>query len=197
MYVDDRRRFSGGGCPSSKAGAYVVAWIFRPNVNGATTTPPTPTPVSINIVRVGADGSVLDPAPSVIAQQSSSDSPALAATGSEVLAIWNGDCLRGATLHNDGTLLAAARTLACTPTTYDVDLAWKGGEFVAVWEDSTSGTIDALRLDAAMNPSTTRRSRSVRPARAPRRQPSPPARPQRASPTPAVSELSTERNRTM
>lgn len=131
---------------------YVVGWIFRPITSPVITQPPPP-PVSLSIVRVGVDGHVLDSEPSVIAQQASSDSLALAANGSEVLAIWNGDtCISGATLHNDGTLLAAARPLSCGGTAYDLDLAWNGAEYIAVWEDSNAGAVEAQRFDAAMTP---------------------------------------------
>lgn len=128
---------------------FVVVWMF---LSSSSTFISLPRIGSVSIVRVSAGGHVLDTAPSVIWQQAPvAGDLAVAANGSELLAIWAlQDCLWTATLHNDGSPLDAARLLRCQGSYSGFDLAWNGGEFVAVWGDPTAHTVNALRIDPAM-----------------------------------------------
>jgi hypothetical protein len=130
---------------------YVVAWIDQP-YPPAGISPPISFPARISVVRVAADGHVLDSSQMVIWREGAAGSLAIASSGNGLLAIWNGgSCVWGAALRSDGTPLGAARQLDCNRDYADVDLAWNGREFVAVWGDPAARTVNALRLDPAMN----------------------------------------------
>src|SRR5205823_6499202 len=83
--------------------AYVVAWIDQRYPTSGI-TPPIPVPAQLKVVRVAADGHVLDASPKILQLEKPGNYLGVAWNGSDLFALFNGDtCIWGAILNNDGT----------------------------------------------------------------------------------------------
>lgn len=132
--------------------AYVVIWIDQRYPTGGI-TPPVPVPAKLTVTRVAPDGHFLDASPRVVWQEAPAGYLGVAANGNELFVLFNSNtCLTGLTLNNDGSLRDAARPIDCTHSGLEIDAAWDGREFAAVWSDPATHTIYAQRFDAALHP---------------------------------------------
>jgi len=143
---------------------YVVGWIDSMFLN-VLISPVPPLPDFIRFTRVTSAGTVLDPASVAVWNLGDAEGLSLAANADGVTAMWAGYpdtafkqiCLWAVQLRRDGTVRTPARELFCnaatSPTTIEnVDVAWSGSEFVAVWHDAVASDIKAQRFGASLLP---------------------------------------------
>lgn len=127
--------------------SYIVAWADQLYSNALSPQPPQPARVST--VRVSASGQVLDAKPQVLWFKSNVYSVGLATNGSGVEIVWTAPSPIGSRhvcVFHDGVELSCSDLGLYSSPPFDLDLAWDGNEYVAVWTDPETFQVKALRL---------------------------------------------------